>query len=430
MRRRNRKTRALALACSLALALATGAASLAQAPGRLAGELQDPDGQPLEGVTIVLQASETGVEVKAVTKKNGRFTLAVVDASKSFTIRLEREGYQTLTEPVDIPVGEVLRATWTLQPAAGPAAAAPSVPDAPERGGGVSQDAIKAYNAGVTSLQANDLAGASASFEQAAQLAPEMTQAREILAEIYVQGGEHEKALSHADALLGFAPDNVRGLGLKVDALAGLGRRDEAEAALDALLAKDSGADNAIRAYNSGVSALRAGDYERAVRRFEQALAIQPDLKEAHAAIGQIAVQRADFTQALEHGQKLLELEPGNARALLIVYDAHRGLGQEEQAQQVFQQLQSADPATVVEAFMRQGHALFEAGDSAAAVTSFEKVIATMPDHARGHYHLALAYASAGDVVKAKEHLQRFVELAPEDPEAESAKAMLAELGG
>jgi tetratricopeptide (TPR) repeat protein len=430
MRRRNRETPALALAWSLAFALATGTASLAQAPGRLAGELQDPDGQPLEGVTIVLQAAETGVEVKAVTKKNGRFTLAVVDASKTFTIRLEKEGYQTLTEPVDIPVGDVLRASWTLQPAAGPAAAGPSVPDAPERGGGVSQDAVKAYNTGVTSLQANDLAAASASFEQAAQLAPEMPQAREILAEIYVQGGDYEKALSHAEALLGFAPDNVRGLGLKVDALAGLGRRDEAEAALDALLAKDNSADNAIRAYNSGVSALRAGDHDNAVRRFEQAVAIQPDLKEAHAAIGQVAVQRGDFAKALEHGQKLLELEPGNARALLVVYDAYRGLGQEEQAQEVFQQLQSADPATVVEAFMRQGQTLFEAGNAAEAVASFEKVIATNPDHARGHYHLALAYASAGDAAKAKEHLQRFVELAPDDPEVESAKAMLAELGG
>ena len=53
------------------------------------------------------------------------------------------------------------------------------------------------------------------------------------------------------------------------------------------------------------------------------------------------------------------------------------------------------------------------------------KVLELDPDMARAHYTLGKVYAST-DTAKAKEHLQKFIELAPEDPEVETAKAMIS----
>jgi regulator of sirC expression with transglutaminase-like and TPR domain len=41
---------------------------------------------------------------------------------------------------------------------------------------------------------------------------------------------------------------------------------------------------------------------------------------------------------------------------------------------------------------------------------------------------LGLCYASGGNLASAKSHLSRFLELAPDDPEAELARQMLASL--
>ena len=38
---------------------------------------------------------------------------------------------------------------------------------------------------------------------------------------------------------------------------------------------------------------------------------------------------------------------------------------------------------------------------------------------------LGLVYVNTGDSAKAKEHLQKFIDLAPDDPEVATAKQML-----
>jgi cytochrome c-type biogenesis protein CcmH/NrfG len=51
------------------------------------------------------------------------------------------------------------------------------------------------------------------------------------------------------------------------------------------------------------------------------------------------------------------------------------------------------------------------------------------PGSARAHYMLGLCYVNAGDMPRAKEHLEAFLKLAPpNDPDAETARQMLEEL--
>ncbi|HEX6863618.1 MAG TPA: tetratricopeptide repeat protein, partial [Thermoanaerobaculia bacterium] len=47
------------------------------------------------------------------------------------------------------------------------------------------------------------------------------------------------------------------------------------------------------------------------------------------------------------------------------------------------------------------------------------------PQFAKGHYVLGLTYAKTDDKAKAIEHLETFLQMAPNDAEAASAKEML-----
>jgi Tfp pilus assembly protein PilF len=72
---------------------------------------------------------------------------------------------------------------------------------------------------------------------------------------------------------------------------------------------------------------------------------------------------------------------------------------------------------------------MFNAGNMAGAQQALEQALQADPDLPKAHYTLGLAYANTGDSAKAKEHLQRFLELAPDDPDAATAKEMLDYLG-
>lgn len=413
----------LAAVASMAVAVAD-----AQTLGRVAGKVVDPGDEPLEGVKVTVWTDEVGIRVEAETNRKGRFVVAVVDATKSYRIRFEKEGYATLVEPIAPPVGDILRRTWVLEPGA----PAPSPPPAasPEEEGGVRapKEAVEAYNAGAELLRAEDLAAAAAKFEEALAIAPDLHQARTILARIYLRQGRNEEAVAAAEALLADDPGDTDALGTKYDALVALGRTDEAAEVIDELAAVAPGRDTAARVYNLGVAALRAGELGTAAERFEKALELEPGLMPALSALAGVHVQRGEWEAALEMADRMLEREPDNPRALLVRYDAFTRLGDEAKAQAAFETLQGLDPASAAEAFFRQGETLFDQGNAAAAAEAFRKVVDSQPDHAMGHYRLGLALASSGDLEGAKEHLARFLELAPEHPEAPTAREMLEAL--
>ncbi len=456
--------RATATLWSSIILLGVPAAVLAQAQGRLSGTVLDPAGQPIPGVRATLTAAEVKLELTDETNKKGQFAFAVVDATKSFRIRLEKEGYRTLEEEVDIPIGDVLRRSWTLAPPSGGPAAAVGPAEGEQLKG--KQAAVDAFNEGATRYNRGEVAAAVAKFEQATALDPQMTRPYEVLAGIYLDlaqpdrlaklrvaaTGEGETAesiaeifgvtspdditperayltaLEAADKLLAVEPQNAIGLGIRFDALSGLGRSAEATAALEALVAVDRSPNTAARVYNTGVAAVRANDAATAVARFEKALVIDPTLTAAHIVLGDILLNRKDYAQAAAHAEQALSLEPGNARGLALRYDAYRGLGDAAKAQEAFEALKAADPKALALSSFKQGQELFDAGDMQGAIAAYERAVAADPGHARAHYQLAVSCVNAGDNARAKEHLQRFLEIAPDDADAATAMELLAYL--
>jgi tetratricopeptide (TPR) repeat protein len=77
---------------------------------------------------------------------------------------------------------------------------------------------------------------------------------------------------------------------------------------------------------------------------------------------------------------------------------------------------------------LNKGVADFNASRILEAIAAFERAEKADPTLAKTHYMLGLAYVNADQKEKAATHLAKFLEMAPDDENAETAKAMLDEL--
>jgi len=414
---------------ALLVLLVPAASALAVGQGRLQGEVVDENGKPVAGVTIRATNDEIGYDNTFDTNKAGKFQMLVVDATRAYTLTLTKDGHATVTEPTKLEPGGITRKTFTLPSKdAAPSAAS----SAPASG---SNRAVNAFNEGVRALQAGDRAAAKEHFLQAVELDPEMPQPHSVLAGIYLDEKDYAEAIEASRRVLEIQPDDLRALQTLYDAYSATG--DEAKAG--EILAKLSsieggGTDAAVRVFNLGAEAVRVGDVEGAIAHFRKAVELDPGLAPGHLALARLHLARSEYDEALAAADEALAAAGAEEKAGLIVdvhkvrYEAYRDTGQDAKAQEVFAELSAADPKGLGETLFEQGRDAFEANQMEPAKQALGQVLQVDPDHPRAHYFLGLVYVNLGDTAKAKEHLARFVELAPDDPEVASANDMLGYL--
>ncbi len=311
------------------------AALLAQAQGRMYGFVTDLSGKPVEGVRVIISAPEkANFKVETKSDKKGKYSLAVLDATRTYTLRIEKEGYQPQEGPYKFEAFATTKVDIQLAPAN--AAAPVSAPMAP---------APRVSSEDVAKAEAQR---AAAQTEQAA-----------------------------------------------------------------------------ILAYNEGAQLFNSGDVDGAIAKFELAAQTNPKLPQAQSILARLYAQKQVWDKSAAAAESAMALDPTDAKAAFARFEAYQALGEKEKAQTAFVELQKVDPQGAAISLYDKGRALFEAGQVQAAVTTLNEAATLDPTHARAHYQLGLCYANTGDYGKAKAELKRFLELAPEDPEAAVAKEML-----
>jgi tetratricopeptide (TPR) repeat protein len=392
--------------------------------GRVAGKVVDPDGKPIQGAQVTVTGVGFNYEQVRTTNKKGQFTLLILDGTKQYTIRFEKEGFQPYEEPLKPTLGETLRRAWTLVPGSGAAASATAAPTAiPAKG-----QVAKLYSEGAEAFAEKDFDKARENFLRVAELAPELPEVHSALAMCYLQMGAHEEAIAAAEQALALKPDELISLEVRYEAAHALGDSEKEMEALRALVEANPGPETARRVFNAGVSKVQAGDLEGAASRFEQAKQMAPELGPAYAALARVYFELGRYDECIANARRASELDPQNAEVLGVLYLALRVQGNLEEADEVFAALRSASPEYVGRVFMDMAISYFNNGDTEEAMEIFERVLEANPDHPKAHYMLGLCYANVGDTGKAKEMLRRFLELAPEDADAASAQEMLATL--
>ena len=147
-------------------------------------------------------------------------------------------------------------------------------------------------------------------------------------------------------------------------------------------------------------AAAREG-YDRAQADARQALALAPDLAQAHLALAYVSDNTLDFTQASEAYERALALAPGNAEVLRYsgVFAAY--MGHSDAA------LTAARRAVVLDPLARPSHsllgrALYAARRYQEAVAAFAEVISLEPDYRSTYGERGLAYYGLGDLESAR----------------------------
>jgi TolB-like protein/tetratricopeptide (TPR) repeat protein len=141
--------------------------------------------------------------------------------------------------------------------------------------------------------------------------------------------------------------------------------------------------------------------YDRAQADARQALALAPDLAQAHLALAYVLDNTLEFTQANEAYDRALALAPGNAEVLrfsggFLAWMGHFDAG-----------VAAARRAVVLDPLARQSHAalgraLYAARRYGDAVAAFAEVVSLEPDYKNTYAFRGLAYYGLGDLQSAR----------------------------
>lgn len=299
---------------ALALTLGLAGSLHAAGEGRIIGSVVDESGAPVEGAKILLTRAGTNYKLEKISDKKGQFMLLILDATQEYQLHVEKAGFNPYDGPIKPKLEDTLRLTFTL------VKAAPEPEKAgPQEISGKDQ-AVLAYNEGVTALRNNDIAGAVPKFEQAVALNPELAEAYGVLGDLYLELKRYGDSLAAADRLLALKPGDPKALRVRFDALKATGDAQKAKEAIEALgAAAPNDQETAIRFFNEGAERTRAGQYDEAAIYFEKVTQIAPDdpqFAKAHYVLG-ISYAKVDDkkAQAKEHLQKFLQLSPNDPDA-------------------------------------------------------------------------------------------------------------------
>lgn len=199
---------------------------------------------------------------------------------------------------------------------------------------------------------------------------------------------------------------------------------EEAEAARQRQEAKI----RAAELFNEGATLYNAKDIDGALAKFQAAVGEDPELAPAHSVIARIHHGRQQWAEAAAAAERAAGLKPGDAAAQFVRFDAWSRLGDQEKSLAALEGLKHADPANAAKVIYQRGEELFNGNDTAAALALFQEAVGIDPENARAHYRLGLCYVNLGKSAEAKAALERFVALAPDDPEAAVAKEMIGYL--
>ena len=403
----------------LFLALAAGHAE-AQA-ARVVVTVKDAAGHPIEGVTVTVTcAARSDYRELRTTSKKGTAAVTHMDWLEAYTYLFEKEGYEAQTREVRPDYTETTKLEVVLP--ARVAVAAPAAEPAAPSGRG---RALAAFTEGTEAHQAGDLELAERKFRQAAELSPDAAEPHIALSVVAHERGDLAGAATEAEAALRISPTNAQALFLRYDAYRLQGDAERTAAALEALRQSGTAPAAAQEVFRKGLDAHRSGDAELAVAKFRQSIELDPRLANGYVMLASIALRKGEVAQAAELVGKALEIEPGNANALKVRYDALRQAGDEAGAKQALDALIAGDPEWAATELYNHAVELYNADEMASAADAFERVIAAKPEDARAHFLLGMAKYNIGQTEDAKTHLTRFLELAPDDPDAALAREML-----
>ncbi len=211
----------------------------------------------------------------------------------------------------------------------------------------------------------------------------------------------------------------------------------------------------------------RAGDTGSALREAQKLLRIDPERPGVRLWMARWLQESGQLQLAIPYLEKERELSPGDARVHKLLVEAYREAGNQQKVKEAVEKWLAAIPDDT-EAMLEMAQIKAAAGDAAGAealfkavaekdpenadklyynvgatimnrenltkadreraVVAFEKALEINPKYAKAHLQLGYALLGLGKLKEARVHFEKFVEMAPDSPEAKDARALANEL--
>lgn len=398
--------------------------------GLLRGTVVDAEGRPVSGVQVTVSSEElASFHEVLTTDDDGEFKVRFLSNQIQylFQILLEKPGYQSVVEEFSPSGIRQSRQEFVLIEAETRTV---------ERHGdlasvvtGSSNAAVQAFNEGLTAQRDGDLDTARGKYGEAIGADPTLGPAHVALAQVLFDQKQYAAAVESAERALELDVGRAEALRVKYQALRALGKEAEAEAVAAELESVEDAVASARRIYNEGGEAYQAQDLDTALEKFQQAAELDPSLVEAHHAIATLQLAKGRHEEAAEAAETALALGSDDIHTLRVLYDAYQELGRFDELTEIAPRLAAVDPEFGGAKLVEQAAEHWNAGRTDAAVALSRQALAIDPELAKAYYFLGLDHLSKGDNAKAREALQKFLDLAPDDPEAATAREMLSYIG-
>jgi predicted TPR repeat methyltransferase len=176
----------------------------------------------------------------------------------------------------------------------------------------------------------------------------------------------------------------------------------------------------------SGVLAHQRGHPEEAVALIERSLELEPERADWHSNLGIVLQDRLRLEEATAAYRRAIALDPNHANAHSNLGVVLRATGQLAEAEAAYRDAIRIDPEHA-DAYHNLGVLLNAEKRSREAALCFSKVITLRPKDPEARRLLALAHCTLGEVDKAVEIFEEWLEDDPGDP---IAQHMLAACSG
>lgn len=398
------------------------ALAVAQRKARLVGKIVDQDGKPVEGVTVTATSPQLPAfnEVRTTDRK-GAFMFDFRQIDVTYDYRFEKPGFQVTEATQEWHLEGTQHFEWVLRRQV-------SVPGGATLAVATTEAAALAYNTGVAALKAGNYVLAEAKFSEAVDHDPELRQAWGALATVQVELGHDRQAAESAERAIALGSMDEAILLARWQAYTNL--KDEARAAiaLEDMERIGRRLEEAKRVHNEAVAVARQGDNEGAFARFQTALNLDPNLQESLLGLATAGVALGRNAEAATAAETILKVDPTNEKAVRLRFNACLGLGDKARLAEALVGLAAFEPEIASNGLLKVAFDAYDAHDTGLASSAFAKVVRLKPDYPQAHYYLGLIAIGEGNKAEATTHLQRFLELAPNDPDAGSVREMLAHL--
>jgi Tfp pilus assembly protein PilF len=388
---------------------------------RLVGKVVDEQGNPIKGVTVTVTSPQIkSMKEVRTTDKKGIFIVDYDEVDVTYHYRFDAPGFQSMEAEQNWHLLGTQHSEWTMHPGQSAVAAPGAAPPVT-----TSEPAIEAFNAGVIALQAKDYQTAEKKFTAAVGFDPKLRQGWEALTIVELRLGKYRETAEDAEKAMALGSTDEGVLTARWQAYTNL--KDEAKAAEAQKDLQKAGraAEEAKRVHNDALALQKSGDDAGAFAKYQEALQLDPNLVPSMIGLAETGIKLGKFAEAATAAEDALKIDPKNATALRLNYNACLGLGDKAKLEEALVEMAPIEPTISRDGLLRLAFDAYDANDMKLSKKRFNEALAIDPNYPQAYYYLGLIDVSLGANAEARTNFQRFLQLAPDDPEAPSAREAL-----